>query len=304
MFLGRAYFVKRLGLFAFKTCKCYPQLFFRNLPRQIRIHQLPDFVLAESVAQEEHQFGDGTFGGTVIAADDACLKELQAGFVASHLHGAALALGDVDNDDAAAAGIGELADEPLFLGGVAGAEGFEDNGFEAGNVEHGVDDALLYAGKEGEDDDVGVEQVVGLHGTGEVGTADEVLVVADVDADLGEWGIIERAECVEVFGVDFGGAVAAHQFVLEEDADFGDDGGAVGMFSGGYLDGGDEVFLSVGAEHTDGELRTGQDDGLCQVFEHEAEGRGGIGHGVGAVQDDEAVEAVVVVIDDFYNLRP
>ena len=45
-------------------------------------------------------------------------------------------------------------------------------------------------------------------------------------------------------------------------------------------------------------------DRLGKVLEHEAEGGGCIGHRIGTVQDDEAVEIVVVVVDDFYNLCP
>lgn len=256
---------------------------FANFSGQIGIHSVADFGLAQTVAEEEHEFGDGAFGGAVVTADDAGLEKLQAGFVAFHLDGTALALGDVDDDDAAVGGVFELADEPVLLRGVAGAEGFEHDGFQTGNVEHGVDDGLLDAGEEGEYDDVSVEEVVGLHGARQVGTADAVLAVADVDAGFGERGVVERPEGVEVFGVDLGGAVAAHQFVFEEDADFGHYRGAVGVLGGGYLDGGDEVLFAVGAQGADGELRAGEDDGLGEVFKHEAEGRCGVGHGVGAV---------------------
>lgn len=51
-----------------------------------------------------------------------------------------------------------------FWGGIAGTEGLEDNSFQAGNMKHGVDDAFLDAGKEGEHYDIGVEKVVRLHG--------------------------------------------------------------------------------------------------------------------------------------------
>ena len=76
------------------------------------------------------------------------------------------------------------------------------------------------------------------------------------------------------------------------------------MLGGGYFNGGDEVLFPVGAQGADGKLGTGEDDRLGKVLEHETEGGGCIGHGVGTVQDDEAVEVVVVVVDDFYNLCP
>ena len=131
-----------------------------------------------------------------------------------------------------------------------------------------------------------------------------MVAIADVDAGFGQRRVIERTKSVEVFGVDLGGAVAAHEFILEEDAYFGDYRGAVGIFGGSYFDGGDEIFLAVGAQGADGELRAGEDDGFGEVLEHEAEGRGGVGHSVGAVQDDKAVEVVVVIVDYFDNLCP
>ncbi len=49
-------------------------------------------------------------------------------------------------------------------------------------------------------------------------TVDEVLVITDMDACLCQCGIVEGAESVEILGIDFGGTVAPHQLVLEEDA--------------------------------------------------------------------------------------
>ena len=50
--------------------------------------------------EQEHEFGNSAFGRTVVAADNASFEQMQSGFVASHLNTAALALGNVDNDDA------------------------------------------------------------------------------------------------------------------------------------------------------------------------------------------------------------
>lgn len=55
-------------------------------------------------------------------------------------------------------------------------------------MKHGVDNAFLDAGKEGEHYDIGVEKVVRLHGARRVGASDEVLVIADMDACLCQWG--------------------------------------------------------------------------------------------------------------------
>lgn len=69
-------------------------------------------------------------------------------------------------------------------------------------MKHGVDNAFLDAGKEGEHYDIGVEKVVRLHGARRVGASDEVLVIADMDACLCQWGIVEGAESVEILGID------------------------------------------------------------------------------------------------------
>jgi hypothetical protein len=53
-----------------------------------------------------------------------------------------------------------------------------------------------------------------------------------------------------------------------------------------------------------GQLRTGEHDGLVEVFEQEAQRRGAVGHCVGAVQDHEAVVAVVVAADEVGPLEP
>ena len=76
------------------------------------------------------------------------------------------------------------------------------------------------------------------------------------------------------------------------------------MLSRSYLDGRDEVLLAVRTEFANRQLRAGQNHRLAQVLEHKAEGRSGIGHRVCAMQDNEAVEAVVVVGDNADEFPP
>ena len=121
--------------------------------------------MCQSVSEEEHKFGDRTFGSAVVTADHTCLKQMKPGFVTSHFYSTALALGDVDNDDSTFRGILQLADEPFLLGGIPGTESLEDYSLQPRNVQYGVDDTFLYAGEEGEHHDVGIEKVVRLHGT-------------------------------------------------------------------------------------------------------------------------------------------
>ena len=54
-----------------------------------------------------------------------------------------------------------------------------------------MDNAFLNAWEKGQYHHVGVQKVVGLHGTGGVRLPDEMFVVADVDAGFGQCGIVE-----------------------------------------------------------------------------------------------------------------
>ena len=101
-----------------------------------------------------------------------------------------------------------------------------------------------------------------------------------------------------------GGAVASEQLTTEEDAHFRHHGSTVGMVCGGQFDAGHEVLLAVCAELADGQLAAGENHGLGQVLTHERQGRGGEGHRIRAVEDDETVIHVVVAGDDADQFRP
>ena len=159
------------------------------------------------------------------------------------------------------------------------------------------------AGEEGDGDDGVVELQVWFEGCLARGQ-DEGEVVVDVDAGRGQWGEVVGGKGVELFGTGLGDAVAAVEVLTEADGDLGHHGTAVGMGGGGVLDGVDEVLLAVGAQDADGQLAAGEYDGTVQAAEHEAEGGGGVGHRVGAVEYDVAVCQVAVVDDDTGQLCP
>ena len=118
---------------------------------------------------------------------------------------------------------------------------------------------------------------------------DFVVFILDVNAGGGQYGIVVGAECVEVLGIDFGCTVSSEQVVFEEDADFGYDRRSVRMLGRCYLYGCNQVFLSVRAQHADGQLATRQNDRLAQILEHEAQGRCCICHGICAMKDDKTI---------------
>ena len=275
----------------------------RYFAAEVACHVFLDHAGGVAHAEKEHQLGDGCLAGHVVAADDASRRDGVAGLVERAVDAAVDALGDVDDDDAAVHRLAYALDEPGVAGAVAGAVGLEDDTLDAGGVEQVVERLLGHAGIEFEEHDVVVH--VGAHLEGaRRHRAQGVGVVLDVEADLGELGIVEALEGVEVVGAHLGGAVATPQVVLEEDGDFLDAGATLLIDGGGDLEGGDKVFLAVGAHLTDGQLRTGDDDGFAQVLKHETQRRGGERHGVGAVQHDEAVVAVIALLDGEGDFAP
>ena len=198
----------------------------------------------------------------------------------------------------------QAAKEPLFPGGIARTVCLQHHRFQSFYGEDGIYYALLNTGEELQYGNIGIEQVVRLQPALCAFRMNLHIVIFDVYAGGGEYGIIERTESVEVFGIDFGGAVAAHQVILEKDAHFRYKGTSAGMPRCGDLDTRQQVLLAVRTEHADGKLRPGEDDGLVEPFEHEAEGRCCVGHGVRSMKDDKAGVPFVVVADDAYEFAP
>lgn len=261
-----------------------------------RTREVADNVLLREVGQgdEVRQLSEGGLGGQVEAEDDAQAAELGAGGV-DRRDEAADALADVYDDDAAldggADGLHEAAVDAA--GDVAHAKGLEDDAPEVGQVEHGVDHFGLDAGEDAQAGDVrGVEVLEDLE-LGNGGWAeDQRPVDADAEAvDLGQGLAVGAGKGLEGGGRDLCGAVAAVQLVAEEEADFGDHKGAR------YDERAEQVVDGVGLERKDGRLRAREDDGLAQVGQHKGQGGRRVGERVCAVEDDEAVEEVVVFLD-------
>ena len=85
--------------------------------------------------------------------------------------------------------------------------------------------------------------------------------------------------------MDLDGAVAAEQQIVEEDRHFRYERGAAHV-SCGDGHGCHEVLAPVGTEFGDRSLCAGEHDRDVDAVEEEAERRGRVGHGVGAVEHD------------------
>lgn len=91
----------------------------------------------------------------------------------------------------------------------------------------------------------------------------------DAETDFCELRIVIALERIEVVGAHFGGAVASPEVVLEKYGHFLNHRGTVECGCGCNLEGGNQVFLTIGADFANRELRTGDDDGLTEIAEHE-----------------------------------
>ena len=96
----------------------------------------------------------------------------------------------------------------------------------------------------------------------------------------------------------FGGAVAAIQAIVKEQRHF------VDRVIRRHVQGVQQVDLPVRAQLRQRYLRPGDDHRLAQVLQHEGERRSGERHGVGTVQDHEAVVLVVMGFNVIRDVLP
>ena len=256
------------------------------------------------MSEEEHQFCQHAFHGAVVAVHHPRLEELESRSIAMHLHRALVALCDVHHDDAAVDEGTEFVHEPRFLGCIARAEGLENHGAQSSHGEAGVHHLRTDAREERQNHDVVVQQEVRFEDRSRFRAANEVLLIFNMYAGVCQRREVEGAEGVEPLGVDFCCSVSSHQSVFEEDADLGHHGSSAAVGGCCDFDARQKVFLSVGAETPDGELRPRDDDRLSEILQHEAQRTGGVCHCVCAVEEHEAVIVLIVVADDVGNFHP
>ena len=163
----------------------------------------------------------------------------------------------------------------------------------------GMDGLWSDAREEFEDGYVAVEALAYNKWLGRQGK-EKMSFEAEVDAGGGKGGVVIAEEGIEFGGTYLGAAVATVEVVLEEETDLGDERFA----ARGEFEGTDDVLAAIAADDTHRKLAAGEDDRLGEVFEHEAERRGGVGHSVGAMEDDEAIIVVVLAFDGFGYVDP
>ena len=118
-----------------------------NLAAEGAIHVFLDYFGRIIVAEEEHQFGECGFGGTVVPAYYAGIFEFAARAVSVHLHGSSHTLTYVDDDNSFVNSLFEQVEKPLFYRRVARAEGFQYDSFQSRDIQNRAYGLLRYTGE-------------------------------------------------------------------------------------------------------------------------------------------------------------
>ena len=113
----------------------------------------------------------------------------------------------------------------------------------------------------------------------------------------GEDGVINAGKGLKALGIGLSCARAEDDLAVEYDLN-------AARAVAGVKESVGQVALGVGAVKPDGLLRARDNDGLGAVLDQIAEGRGGVGHGVGAVRNDEAVVLVIMRADGLRESQP
>ena len=114
----------------------------------------------------------------------------------------------------------------------------------------------------------------------------------------GKTGIVDAGECLIALGARFAGACALNDLAVEDDHD------AMQMVGGGTEERVRQIDLGVGRIEADGLLRAGQDDRLFCTLNEVGERRCRIRHCVGAVADDKAVVALIMLLHSTRQRHP
>ena len=143
------------------------------------------------------------------------------------------------------------------------------------------------------DGDIGIEVLVESRFSH--GPEEQVTAEPHMDPHFRQCREIRAHQGLEALGVLLVGAVAPDELVPEVDDHLPDQRAPLGIRRiplGRNLDGGQQVFLAVRAEHPNGQLAAGEHDRFAEIGQHETEGTGRVGHGVGSVEHHKAIVAV------------
>ena len=119
-----------------------------------------------------------------------------------------------------------------------------------------------------------------------------------------QFRIIVASERVEVVGTHLRASISAPQIVLEEDCHLLHHSIASLIGSRSHLQGGDQVFLAIGAHLTDRKLRSSDNHRLTQILQHKTQCRSRKRHRVGAMKHHKSIILIVVAFNGLCNISP
>ena len=210
------------------------------------VHQFSHNTIVAIQALEMHQLGEGRLYGAVISAYNSRILELKAGVVAFHLYLSGHTLTDIDDHNTPFGGLLQQFHEPRMLRSIAASVASHHDATQFGRLNQVSSNVLLNAGEERKNGDIGVECLMGLHRTTEVGAKNLVRMEVEIYAGIAQGRIVEGFEGIESVGILLSSTISTQQFSTEIDAHLGYKRRAIGVVRGSKIDAGDEVFFAVG----------------------------------------------------------
>ncbi len=249
------------------------------------------------LAQRPHQLGHNRLGGHVAGLQHAGQFFGQAAhLVNTKVTALVLHLGGKHRNAPAGGPVGNGLQHGAILavGQPAHAKTFHHH-----STEHGLQKAEYLgpnARHQPQHKHTGVQTGVKLHRR-QVGRPGHKGDQAGI-AENGRFRVIDAGKGIEAFAAHLAGTGAQNHLVVKHDLHAPRPRGT------GVGKGPQQVVAGVGIPVVNGFLAAGKHNGLGWILYQIAEGRGGVGHGVGAVGDHKAVVAVVVLPHGLHHLDP
>ena len=182
------------------------------------------------------------------------------------------------------------------LGDTANAKGLKDYSVVA--IGKGVQNAWVHAGRELKDKHARVDAVVETHRVFALMRAVKPVAHDAVVADIGDGRIVDANERVKAHGALLAGARAGDGHTAKHDRN------VVRMLVERIEQALVQIEFGVGKGIAHGLLRAGEHDGLGAVLNQVGKRCRGVAHGVGTVQNHEAVVVGITLDDDVADTHP
>lgn len=220
--------------------------------------------------------------------DAAAVQDALASLIHAEVAAFVAALAPHQDRQARLGGSTDLGGEIAFQEGhSAQSEPFDVDPFVTPFLKEG-EDIRVHPREEFEDrDPVGV---TGLETEGGGGRRLHWPQLQAEGVHLPDIGVVDALKGIEADGADLGGPAAQDDLPVKRHED-----PAPRTLS--HLQGAAEVIRGIGHGHTQRQLAPGEHHGDGDILQHKGEHGGGIGHGIGSVDEDHAVIAVDIPAD-------